>query len=575
MSNQWEVKPFIKDDFIKQHPEYNKIILQLLFNRGLTHKQDIELFFNSAKTSLVDPFLFKDMRAAVELVIKHIKAQDLIVIYGDYDADGVTATAVLIEILSTLKAKTSIYLPVRITEGYGLNNQAVAALARAGAKLIITVDNGIRNKEEVAYARSLGLDIIITDHHEPPPDKDNWPDCLIINPKADSNYSHRSLAGVGVAFKLAKALIEYSKLAGNLKSRLEERVLDLVAIGTVADMVSLIGENRILVNQGLKIINQRKRLGINELIKAAKIDANGAKEIKSWHIGWQMAPRLNSAGRLDQANTAYELLITKDKAEAVEIAIKLNEKNQARQKITEEIFEYAKKMIEEKMLADKILVVVYPGLGEVDNRPWPEGVMGLVAGRLCEAYSRPALVITKFNKEIKGSGRSIDEFNIIQAMEKLSEHLEKFGGHAAACGFTFKTPEDLAEFTKKIKELAATELKGVEFASKILIDAEIDVAEINDELIETLERFEPFGEANEKPKFLSRSLTIMDKTSMGADGQHIKFRFGRFQAVGFNQAENFKDLKIGDKVDIVYYLEFNEFNGRRSAQMKIVDMKKV
>ena len=573
MQNKWQLKPIAPADFVTQNPEYGKIVLQLLFNRGLINKRDIELFFNPAKVNLADPFLFRDMRSAVELAIKHIKAQNLIVIYGDYDADGVTATAALMEILNILKAKTGIYIPGRISEGYGLNKKAIDALARDGAKLIITVDNGIRNQAEVAYATSLGLDVIVTDHHEPPPDKNDWPDCLIINPKADNGYPYKFLAGVGVAFKFAKALIEYSKLAGDLKFKLEEKALVLVAIGTVADMVSLVGENRILVKLGLEIINQRKRLGINELIRAAKIDANGEREIKSWQIGWQMAPRLNSAGRMDHANTAYELLITKDKAEAKKISGQLNAKNQARQKITEEIFEHAKKMVEEKMLNDKILVVACPGIGEADNQPWPEGVMGLVAGRLCEAYSRPALVITKFGKEIKGSGRSIDEFNIIQSIEKFKEHLEKFGGHAAACGFTLRSWEDLAEFTKKIRTLAAAELAGAEFAPKILVDAEIDLTEINNELIETLAEFEPYGEENEKPKFLSRSLTIMDKVGMGAASQHVKFRFGQFPAVGFNQAENFKDLKIGDKVDIVYYLEFNEFNGRRSAQMKIVDMK--
>lgn len=573
MQSKWQLKPMAPSGFFEQNSEYNKIISQLLFNRGLIHKKDIASFFNPVKAGLADPFLFKDMRAAVALTIKHIKEQNLIIIYGDYDADGVTATAVLVETLNILKAKTGIYIPARISEGYGLNKEAVGALKRDGAKLIITVDNGIRNKPEVEYAESLGLDIIVTDHHEPPPDKNNRPDCLTINPKADNGYPYRFLAGVGVAFKFAKALIESSKLAGDLKLKLEEKVLDLVAIGTVADMMSLVGENRILVYQGLKIINQRKRLGINELIRAAKIEVNGEKEIKAWQIGWQLAPRLNSAGRMDHANTAYELLITKDKEEARRIAEKLNEKNQARQKITEEIFAAAKKMVEEKMLNDKILVVVSPEPGKKENLSWPEGVMGLVAGRLCEAYSRPALVITQINKEIKGSGRSIDEFNIIQAVEKLSEHLEKFGGHAAACGFTLKSWEDLEEFTEKIKTLAAEKLAGAELAPKILIEAEIDLAEINDGLIGILEKFEPCGEENERPKFLSRGLAIMDKMSMGLNAQHIKFRFGRIWAVGFCQAENCKNFKIGDQVDIVYYLEFNEFNGRRSVQMKMVDMK--
>ena len=574
MQNKWQLKPKLSAEFAKQQIEYGKIIAQLFFNRGLIQKKDIKLFLNSSSADLADPFLFKDMAAAADLTIKHIKAREPIVVYGDYDADGVTAAAVLTEILNTFKAKASVYIPGRISEGYGLNKKAIEAFAKKAVKLIITVDNGIRNKKEVVYAASLGLDIIVTDHHEVPASRDDWPDCLIINPKAD-DYPDKFLAGVGVAFKFAKALIERSKLDDNLKVKLEDKILDLVAVGTVADMVSLVGENRILVKAGLKIINQRKRTGLDELIKVSQINSNGEREIKAWNIGWQLAPRLNSAGRMDHANTAYELLITKGKTEAREIAQKLNEKNQARQKITEEIFAVAQKMVEGKMLDDKILVVVCPGKDGRGNRPWPEGVMGLVAGRLCEAYSRPALVITKFDKEIKGSGRSIEEFNIIRAVEQLSQHLKKFGGHAAACGLTLKSREDLGEFSKKIKAMAAKELAGAELAPKILIEAEISTAEITSELVETLAEFEPFGEENDRPKFLSRGLKIMDKVNMGANAQHIKFRFGNLWAVGFCQAENCKNFKIGDQVDAVYYLEFNEFNGRRSVQMKIVDIRKV
>jgi single-stranded-DNA-specific exonuclease len=578
MTCHWELKLAISADFIRQLPEYNKIILQLLANRGITEKREIELFFHPQEAKLSDPFLFKDMRLAVELVVKHIKAQNLIVVYGDYDADGVTATAVLWEVLDILKAKADVYIPARISEGYGLNKKAIGELCKEEAKLIITVDNGIRNQAEVEYARRLGLDIIVTDHHEAPAEKKDWPNCLIINPKAD-DYPLKMLAGVGVAFKLAQALITSSKLGQELKHKLEEKILDLVAVGTVADMVALTGENRRLVCRGLKVLNRRKRLGFKELIKVSQGQAREEKEIKAWQIGWQLAPRLNSAGRLDHANTAYELLVTKNKAEAVSIAKRLNEKNQKRQIITEEIFLAAKKIVvgadgHPPLLADKILVVVCPDEDKAGEKSWPEGIMGLVAGRLCEEYWRPALVITKFKEEIKGSGRSIEKFNIIKAVEKLSQHLEKFGGHAAACGLTVKSEEDLAEFSRKIKELAAEELTGAELTPQIFIEAEIDLADINDELVETLEKFEPFGEENERPKFLSRGLVIMDKVSMGADAQHIKFRFGQFWAVAFGQAENFKDYKIGDRVDMVYYLEFNEFNGKRAVQMKIVDMKK-
>jgi len=574
MANRWELKPVAPNNFIKKNPEYNKIILQLLFNRRLIEKQDIELFFQPDKISLSDPFLFKNMPAAAALAIKHIKEQNLIVVYGDYDADGVTAVATLIEILNIFKAKTSVYIPGRAGEGYGLNKKAIDELIKIGAKLIITVDNGIRNKEEVAYAKNLGLDIIITDHHEPPPDKNDWPDCLIVNPKAEENYLYKSLAGVGVAFKFAQGLIKLSKLDEQLKNKLAEKVLDLVAIGTVADMVSLLGENRTLVSQGLKIINRQKRLGIAELIKTAQTNGNSNKKINSFHVGWQISPRLNSAGRLDHANTAYELLITKDKNEAQTIAKKLNIKNGERQKITENITAYCRKVVEEKMAGDKILIVCSPNIeSEKRDAFWPEGVVGLVAGRLCEQYAKPVLVITKIKNEIKGSGRSIDEFNIMEAIERLSRYLEKFGGHAAACGFTLKSREALEKFSEEMKKIASKALAKVELVSKILVEAEIDLLDINEELLEALEKFEPFGEDNERPKFLSRGLQIMDKVNMGVNAQHIKFRFGSIWGVAFAQAENLKDLKIGDKVDAVYYLEFNEFNGRRAAQMKIVDIK--
>lgn len=572
MENAWQLKPLAPVDFIENNPEYDKIMLQLLFNRGLIGKNDISAFLNPDSQVLSDPFLFKNMSQAVTLAIKHLKGQNLIVVYGDFDADGVTAVAALVEILKIFKAKIQAYIPARTSEGYGLNKNAIDELIKAGAKLIITVDNGIRNHDEVKYAKTKGLEIIITDHHEPPSDKKDWPDCPVINPKAEA-YVYKGLAGVGVAYKFAQALIKQSTLDEKIKNKLENKVLDLVAIGTVADMVSLLGENRILVSRGLKIINERKRVGLDELINISQANGNSCKKISALNIGWQISPRLNSAGRLGHANTAYELLITKDEAEARTIAQKLNEKNSQRQKITEAITEACRTMIEEKMTGDKILVVCSPNIEDSEAEAWPEGVVGLVAGRLCEAYCRPVLAMTKLRDEIKGSGRSIDEFNLMEAIEQASVYLEKFGGHAAACGFTLKSRADLVEFSEKMKQLAEKALAGVELAPKIIIEAEINLSDLGDELVLELEKFEPFGEDNERPKFLTRGLIILDKMNMGAAGQHVKFRFGSIWGVAFSQAENFKDFKIGDKIDAVYFLEFNEFNGRKSAQMKIIDMK--
>ena len=571
----WQILPKIEDNIIKQFLDYNQVVLQLLFNRGLTEKNEIEQFLNpDYKKYSHDPFLFSQMNEAVESIIKHIKKQNKIIIYGDYDADGVTASAVLVETLLILKAKIDVYLPNRVSEGYGLNKKAIDKLAEAGTKLIITVDNGIRNKDEVKYAKSAGLEIIITDHHPAPEDADKLPDCLIINPIMESEkYPFKYLAGVGVAFKLAKALIRKSTLSEDDKKKLKEKIMDLVAIGTVADCVSLLGENRVLVKEGLNIINQQKRVGLVELIRVAQIN----KKIDAWNIGWQIAPRLNVAGRLEHANTAYELLITKNKEEAQAIARRLNDKNIERQKITDEIVEYCKEVVDKKLFDDKILVLIDPSLAEdkaKDSAPWLEGVVGLVAGRLCQNFNKPILAITQNNCDIKGSGRSIDQFNIIKAIEQCKEFLNKFGGHAMACGFSIDGKDNLENFIKKIKQIANNGLKDIDLKPKIIIDAELGLSEVNEQLVDDLEKFAPFGKDNPQPKFVSRDAQIKDIVNMGINGQHIKFKVDGFWAVAFGQAEKWQELRIDDKIDIVYYIELNEFNGRREVQLKVVDIKR-
>ncbi|MBI4811873.1 DHH family phosphoesterase [Candidatus Falkowbacteria bacterium] len=603
----WQVMPKINDEFIKKYPEYSPIVLQLLYNRDLTNEKDVEEFLKSPLSPFVkggdydyDPFLFNGMAATVELIIKHIKGRNKIVVYGDYDADGVTASAALFETLQILKADVGVYIPDRVSEGYGLNKKAIDEIISEKAKLIITVDGGIRGKSEVEYAKKKGLDVIITDHHQPPPDEEELPDCLIINPAVKSEkYPFKYLSGAGVAFKLAKALISKSTLSGEDKQKMEEKILDLAAIGTVADCVSLLGENRNLVKRGSGVLNKTKRKGLIELMKAAQL--NNGRVLDAWNIGFQIAPRLNAAGRIDHANTALELLITKNDNEAVTLARDLNDKNIERQKITNEIVENIYRDVNGGG-ENKVIIAISPK----DNL-WNEGVIGLAAGRVCEKYYKPALVITRTeilnppdpllhkggNMEnplskrgqgglLKGSGRSIDEFNIIKALEECAEFLDKFGGHPSACGFSLKE-ENLDEFVKKIKEVAERELAGVDLRPKIKIEAEISLGEINEELVKNIEMFAPFGEDNERPKFLSRGAEIVDIIKMGIEGQHIKLRIANrasqiasiISAVGFGQAEQWKDLRVGDKIDIVYYVEMNEFNGRREAQLKIIDIKKL
>jgi len=587
---QWQISEPIKPEFIAANPEIEPLILQLLFNRGLKEKEQIKEFLSNA--SFFDPFLFKNMNAAVELVIKHIKAGNKIVVYGDYDADGVTSSVILLEALNILHGAAEVYLPDRVSEGYGLNKPAINQIAEQGFKLIITVDNGIRNKEEVSYAKKLGLDVIITDHHALPDNDNDLPDCPYINP-ADSkdNYPWKYLAGVGVAFKLISALLIKSSLPENQKKLISEKCLDLVAIGTITDMVNLLGENRQLVREGLKILNQNRRFGLNELIKIAKI--NGGRLLEAWNVGWQIGPRLNAASRLAHANTAFGLLTTTDQAEAEELANELNQRNISRQKITEEIT----KQVEEQIDPANLPAIII-GLAKEDQI-WNEGVIGLVAGRIAEKYYRPTLIISRLVESaefdpqtkklvpkkvaFKSSGRSIEGFNLIKAIEECAAFLDKYGGHPMACGFSIKTEENLNSFQAKMKELAEEGLKNIVLIPKLNIEAELKLSDINLDVADKINELAPYGQNNPQPKFVSYNLHIDDIATMGFENQHIKLRLSsldrpadrsvNFWALAFGAAQEYKEYKVGDFIDLVYYLEINEFNGRREPQLKIVDIR--
>jgi len=603
---KWQLSPKFTPDFLVAHPGVAPVILQLLFNRGLETPAEIATFLRGdlepelilkitpdEEQSFYNPFLFKDMAAAVDLIIGHIKQKNPIIVYGDYDADGVTASVILLETLRILHAQADVYLPDRVSEGYGLNQPAIQQIAEQGGRLIITVDNGVRNRAEVAYAKKLGLDIIITDHHVLAPDPQDWPDCLIIDPAhPQDNYPWKQLAGVGVSFKLISALISKANLADQQKKLILERCLDLVAVGTVADMVSLLGENRLLVASGLKILNQNKRLGLTELIKATR--SNNAKPLEAWNIGWQIGPRLNAASRLSHANSAFSLLTTTDPVEAQALAAELNQRNLSRQQITEEMIAQVEEQIDPNNLPPLII-----GLAG-ENQIWNEGVVGLVAGRITEKYYRPALVITRLIEEaefdpaskklvpkkvsFKGSGRSIEEFNMIAAVEKCSDFLDKYGGHPMACGFSIKAEDNLEEFKKRILELASQDLAQADLVPKLKIEAELDFAAIERGLVEQISALAPFGQNNPQPRLASYNLRIDDIVTMGFDSQHIKLRLaptevksglsGRaFWALAFGAAEEYKKFQIGDLVDIVYHLEINDFNGRQEVQLKIVDLR--
>ena len=600
----WQILPKIEAQASVDNPDLDPVLLQLLHNRGLKDKKSIQIFLagdlsqektlslSSGADRFYDPFLFRNMDAAVDLIVKHLKSGSKIVVYGDYDADGVTSSVILLETLRILHGVVEVYLPDRVSEGYGLNKMAINQIASQGVKLVITVDNGIRNKAEAAYAQQLGLDVIITDHHILPEEDKDLPGCLYINPSDEKdNYPWRYLAGVGVTFKLITALLSKSNLPDNQKQLISERCLDLVAIGTIADLVNILGENRQLVKRGLEILNQSRRLGLNELVKVAKI--NNGRKLEAWNVGWQIGPRLNAASRLAHANSAFALLTTTDESEAKELASELNARNISRQQITEEISAQVEAQIDPNNLP--LVIIGVAGSDQV----WNEGVIGLVAGRIAEKYYRPTLIVTRLIEEaefdaeakklvpkkvsFKGSGRSVEEFNLIAAIESCADLLDKYGGHPMACGFSVKDEGKLQEFQARLMQLAAKSLDQTVLVPKLKIEAELELEAVSLSLADTVNRLSPYGQNNPQPRFASYNLRLDDIVTMGFDNQHIKFRLSSPRggdsriksvwALAFGAAQEYQKFQVGDLIDLVYYLEVNEFNGRREPQLKIVDIR--
>lgn len=569
MQKRWQVKQTVQQEVIERFPELNPVMLQLLVNRDLTTQRDIDVFLDpDYSRDLHDPFLFSQMEQAVKRILTAVENQEKIIVYGDYDADGVTSTAVMFETIKALGAKNlEVYIPFREKEGYGLNMNAVTQLAEDGTKLVVTVDCGITNTAEVEFLMSKGVDVVVTDHHHAPPELPKAHS--VINPNVpDEPYPFGGITGCGVAFKVAQGLVARHQdyKIEPLPEGFEKWLLDLVAIGTIADIQPVLDENRVFVKYGLVVLNKTRRIGLQKLIASLR---NREKTINEKIVGWQLTPRLNAAGRLNHASTAYQLLVTEDEKEAEDLTTELTQTNQERQKITETIRDQAKGYVGE-VKDQKILIAV--------GEDWPTGMVGLVAGKIADEYHLPCLVISRFNGEIIGSARSITEFNVIEAIEKCGEYMEKFGGHPQAAGFTLKNEEALEGFKEKITELAEGELDGKDLSPVLDIDAEVDLEQVNWELFETLEKLPPYGEANPKPIFLARGLTVIDHKKMGKDETHMRLMVSHTtpvirKTVGFRLAEWCDKLKKGDKVDMVFEVDINEWNGNRELQLKIVDLR--
>jgi single-stranded-DNA-specific exonuclease len=561
---RWQVAPQAPESYLAQLSHLPRVVAQVLFNRGLSNREAVDRFLEGEFDD-GNPFKLKGVSDAVTLLRQAIRDGDLIAVYGDFDADGVTATALLVDTLRSLGARVHEYIPNRVDEGYGLRVEALDELAEQGVRVVVTVDCGIRAVEEVAHAMTGGMAIIVTDHHsvgEKLP-----PASVVVNSRQPGcPYPFKELAGVGIAFKLAQALLRSHRQvpvlpdAGNLA---EDDLLDLVALGTVADLAPLKGENRALVQRGLVKINEGQRPGLCSLIQRSGLRLG---QVDATAIGFGLGPRINAAGRMADAKTAYQLLVTHYPGEADMLADELNELNRLRQQITAQTEDVAR--------AQALANAGDPALLFAASSEFLEGIVGLAAGRLSEEFYRPAVVVHVGEETSRGSARSIPEFHITAALDQCSNLLIRHGGHAAAAGFTVPN-ENLSSLAGRLTELATEALAGQDLRPTLLIDAELGLGETERGLCEWLGRLEPFGYDNPAPVFLTRRLRVVGSRIVGAKRSHLKLYLSdgrnRQDAIAFRQAHRLENLS--DLVDVAYRLEMNQWNGRERLQLNVQDLR--
>ncbi|MFZ5857791.1 MAG: single-stranded-DNA-specific exonuclease RecJ [Chloroflexota bacterium] len=574
--NRWLLQTRITPEADAALASYPPILRQILFNRGIANSGEAETFLSAQPNYDTDPFQMKGMHTAVDRIQAALANREPIAVYGDYDVDGVTATALLVQFLRALGGDVREYIPNRFDEGYGLNNDALTALANDGVRLVISVDCGVRSPDEARHARDLGLDLIISDHHEPSGDtraeqSRSIPDALaVLNPKQEGDaYPEKYLAGVGIAYKIAEALLlDNGPLTVDRppstvhRPRLND-YLDLVALGTVADLAPLTGENRALVRKGLEQMRQTSRQGLFSLANVAGTDIRKANATT---IGFTLGPRLNASGRLDSALASYHLLTTTDVKEAGDLSIKLNQQNVERQKLTKEIQTQAEALAMEGQADAFLLFAVSPEFNH--------GVVGLAASRLTETYYRPAIVGHFGEETTRCSCRSIPEFHITRALDECADLLVRHGGHAAAAGFTVRN-ENLSALVDRLRSIAKRELDGHDLRASMSADVEVPLSQLTFGLIEQLERLQPTGYGNPEPVFISRKVKVQGARTVGADGKHLKLSLtdGRFtfDAIGFRLGDLLPNLP--PMVDVLYTFEVNEYNGRKSLQLNLKDIK--
>ena len=534
------------------------LVAGILVNRGITQEEQIKIFLNPTRKDFYDPFLLQDMEIAVNKIIEIIESKGRILIYGDYDVDGITSIAVLKKFLDERGLNVDYHIPNRLNEGYGLKKETLEEIAKKNYDLMITVDCGISAIEEVDFANELGIKTIITDHHET---LDEIPKAIaVVNPKRRDNvYPFRGLAGVGVVFKLIQAI--------SIKLGLEEReylkYLDLVCVGTISDIVPLVDENRVITKLGLKLVEVTKNIGLRELINISRY-----KKIDSSTVSFGIAPRINACGRMGHAEEALKLFLTSNITEAKEITKKLEEYNQERQSIEKRIYTEALEKLKDEEEAKKDSIVLV-------SHNWHHGVIGIVASKLTEQFYKPSILLSIEDGEVKGSGRSIPGFDLHEALCKTSEYLEKFGGHEMAVGLTLKEA-NYDSFKKEFEKLVE-ESNVAEFVPIINIDGQLQSKDIKKEIAKEISILEPFGEANKMPLILFKNLKI-DSIRALSEGKHLKLTLKNenqwIDAIGFNLGSLSDEYQLGDKIDVVGTLEINEYNNNEYVQINMKDIMK-
>lgn len=569
-TRQWKVRSneqTVPDSLSGFHP----IVAELLRARGVTSQAEAQIFFEpDFLRDIHNPFLFSGMQAAVNRIFRALECGERITIHGDYDADGVTGSALITSVLHDLLRVMGrgveiidFYIPHREREGYGVQAATIDILGERGTKLIVTVDCGIACRDAIGRAKDIGIDTIVVDHHE---FARELPEAILIHPRLPGEaYPFPHLAAVGVSWKVACALYEEARRRGlAISPGAEKWLLDLVAIATVTDVVPLIGENRALEHFGLTVLRKTRRLGLEKLFAVAGIRP---EKIDTFAVGFQIGPRINAAGRMDHAEVAFRLLMAGDVAEAEELAQKLHNTNLSRQQESNRIFDEARAQIQERVASSLLWA---------HGEGWSPGLVGLVAGKLVQEFGKPVLVMGRMGDRVVGSGRSVPGFHITEALREVADCLERFGGHPQACGFTIFADDRFPRFLSRMEQIAREKLRQVDLNPMLMIDAELDLNDLTENFIDTVVRFGPHGEANPVPRFLSRDLAVASATSMGVTGKHLRLRLrspdGKIQKfVGFGFGRNGARPTLGAHIDVVYEVSFNEWNGSREVQCKLID----